>query len=163
MNHEIRILPEKRLIGHHMKMSLMENKTHELWKGFMQERNKIKNAVTNDLFSMQVYDASFDFKDFDLNTSFIKWAAVEVPDFLVIPEGMTSFTLPQGLYAVFFYQGAPEDFATPFQYIFDAWLPGSGYVLDNRPHFEILGEKYKNGDPHSEEEIWIPVRMKGLI
>jgi AraC family transcriptional regulator len=40
------------------------------------------------------------------------------------------------------------------------WLPSSDYVLDNRPHFEILGEKYKINDPESEEKIWIPVRKK---
>jgi AraC family transcriptional regulator len=45
-----------------------------------------------------------------------------------------------------------------FTYIFTRWLPASGYQLDNRPHFEILGDKYKNNDPESEEEIWIPVR-----
>jgi AraC family transcriptional regulator len=47
-----------------------------------------------------------------------------------------------------------------FQYIFGTWLPNSEYVLDNRPHFEILGEKYKNDDPTSEEEIWIPIKAK---
>jgi len=35
--------------------------------------------------------------------------------------------------------------------------------LDNRPHFEVLGEKYKNGDPESEEEIWIPVKEKAKL
>jgi AraC family transcriptional regulator len=44
-----------------------------------------------------------------------------------------------------------------FQYIYSTWLPASGYALDNRPHFELLGEKYKQGSPHSEEEIWIPI------
>jgi AraC family transcriptional regulator len=34
------------------------------------------------------------------------------------------------------------------------------YFLDDRPHFEILGDKYKNGDPDSEEEIWIPIKQK---
>jgi AraC family transcriptional regulator len=37
-------------------------------------------------------------------------------------------------------------------------LPASGYELDDRPHFEILGERYKNNDPDSEEELWFPVR-----
>jgi predicted transcriptional regulator YdeE len=32
--------------------------------------------------------------------------------------------------------------------------------IDNRPHFEVLGDKYKNNDPSSEEEIWIPIRKK---
>jgi AraC family transcriptional regulator len=31
---------------------------------------------------------------------------------------------------------------------------------DDRPHFEILGDKYKNDHPDSEEEIWILCREK---
>lgn len=45
-----------------------------------------------------------------------------------------------------------------FRNIFGVWLPASGYTLDRRPHFEVLGEKYKNADPNSEEEIWIPIK-----
>jgi hypothetical protein len=26
----------------------------------------------------------------------------------------------------------------------------------------LLGEKYKNNDPDSEEEIWIPIRKKWI-
>jgi AraC family transcriptional regulator len=47
-----------------------------------------------------------------------------------------------------------------FKYIFEEWLPSAIYGLDNRPHFEILGAKYKNNDDSSEEEIWIPVKLK---
>jgi AraC family transcriptional regulator len=43
-------------------------------------------------------------------------------------------------------------------YIFNTWLPQSNYQLAPRPHFEILGEKYKNNHPDSEEEIWIPIQ-----
>jgi AraC family transcriptional regulator len=39
-------------------------------------------------------------------------------------------------------------------------LPNSAYALDDRAHFEVLGEKYKNNDPSSEEEIWIPIKVK---
>ncbi|MDP5096829.1 MAG: GyrI-like domain-containing protein [Flavobacterium sp.] len=39
-------------------------------------------------------------------------------------------------------------------------MPNSEYQLDNRPHFEILGAKYKNNAPDSEEEIWIPIKRK---
>jgi AraC family transcriptional regulator len=40
-------------------------------------------------------------------------------------------------------------------------LPGSDYSLDSRAHFEILGKKYKHDDPNSEEEVWIPIKIKG--
>jgi AraC family transcriptional regulator len=47
-----------------------------------------------------------------------------------------------------------------FQHIFSEWLPNSDYRLADRAHFEVLGEKYKNNDPSSEEEIWIPIMVK---
>ena len=62
-----------------------------------------------------------------------------------------------GLYAVFYCEGnSPE----VFQYIFQTWVPHSGFTLDQRPHFEVFGEKYKNNVPNSEEEIWIPIQKK---
>ena len=140
-----------------MKMSLSNNKTGELWRGFMPRRREIKNNLTSEMFSMQVYDRPINFTD--LSQEFEKWAAVDVTDFNTIPDDMESFELPGGLYAVFLYKGLSTD-TQIFRYIFGTWLPGSSYVLDGRPHFEILGEKYRNNDPNSEEEIWIPIMPK---
>lgn len=158
MHPEIKIIPEKKLVGKRMKMTFSDNKTGELWRSFMPMRREIQNTVTEDLYSLQVYDPSMDFVKSDMHKPFEKWAAAEVSDFNNIPPSMEVFTLPKGLYAVFSYQGAASQGAETFRYIFEEWLPDSGYRLDNRPHFEILGEKYKNEDPDSEEEIWIPVR-----
>ena len=55
---------------------------------------------------------------------------------------------------------AIKEFTSIFQYIFGTWLPNSTYLLADRPHFEVLGEGYKNNDPTSEEEIWIPIQPK---
>lgn len=112
--------------------------------------------MTTDLISLQIYPPGFDFSP---NTQFEKWAAIEVSDFEHVPDGMESLLLPEGLYAVFHYKGSSMD-TRIFQYIFGEWLPKSGYQLNNRPHFEVLGEKYKNASPDSEEEIWIPVKLK---
>ena len=137
-------------------MSLADNKTGELWKSFMPRRGEIKNALTTDLISMQVYEPNH-FSDFKPTRKFQKWAAIEVSDFSNVPADMENFILPGGLYAVFDYKGLCND-PTIFQYIFGAWLPNSEYILEDRPHFEVLGEKYKNNDPTSEEEIWIPIK-----
>ena len=99
------------------------------------------------------------FNDFNPDTEFEKWAAVEVTDLNSIPAGMESFILKAGLYAVFLHKGSGTDNST-HQYIYSTWLPNSDYIMDDRPHFEILGEKYRNDDPGSEEEIWIPIRLK---
>jgi AraC family transcriptional regulator len=160
MDPRIETLQEKKLVGKRIVMTLSDNKTGELWKNFMPGKKEIKNNLTTDLYSMQVYNKSFDFKNFDLDAPFEKWAAVEVQDFNTIPFEMEGFTLAGGLYAVFIHKGAARTGEKTFRYIFETWLPNSGYLLDNRPHFEILGEKYKNDDPDSEEEVWIPIKLK---
>jgi AraC family transcriptional regulator len=38
----IKILSEKKLIGKRMTMTLADNKTAELWKGFMSRKKKLK-------------------------------------------------------------------------------------------------------------------------
>jgi AraC family transcriptional regulator len=153
----LKTLTPKKLIGKKLEMSLADNKTFSLWQSFMPRRKEINNTVSSDLYSMQVYDDSFDFTK--PTQEFEKWATMEVTTFDEIPEGMESFELVGGLYAVFFYKGLSTD-TSIFRYIFGEWLVSSEYLLDNRPHFEILGEKYKNNDPNSEEEIWIPVKLK---
>jgi AraC family transcriptional regulator len=157
MEPRIETLTEKKLMGKRVTMSLSNNKTGELWRSFMPERRKIVNNLNSELFSMQVYDQPVDFGNLD--QEFEKWAAVEVSDFDSIPDGMESFTLSGGLYAVFHYKGSSTD-TQIFQFIFGTWLPNSKYVLDHRPHFEILGDKYRNADPESEEDIWIPIKPK---
>jgi len=157
MQPKIEMLNEKKLVGKRMAMSIANDKTRELWENFMHRRREITNNVTNDLISMQIYKPTH-FSDFDPHNQFEKWATVEVTDFDHVPDDMETFSLTGGLYAIFNYKGSSND-SSIFQYIFGTWLPDSGYLLDDRLHFEVLGEKYKNGDPDSEEEIWIPIRQ----
>jgi len=160
MKPRIEILPTKKLVGKSIRMSLTDNKTGELWKWFMTRKNQINSTFGSALYSMQVYDKSLDFRDFNQNVEFEKWAAIEVADFNSVPDEMDSYILKGGLYAVFIHKGSANEFQKTFQFIFGNWLPSSEYNLDNRPHFELLGEKYKNNDPSSEEEVWIPIRQK---
>jgi AraC family transcriptional regulator len=162
MEPKIEILAEKKVIGKKIIMTLSKNRTFELWSSFMPRRKEIKNPATTELLSLQIYDKSLNFKDFNQDTEFEKWAAIEVSGFDYIPEGMETLVLKSGLYAVFNYKGSSQDFSDTFQYIFGTWLPNSNFELDTRPHFEILGEKYKNNDPNSEEEIWIPIKLKSI-
>ncbi len=161
---EIKWFPGKKMIGLRRSMTFAENKTPELWRDFMTRRHEIKNAIDNDLYSIQNYPPSF-FNPFNPMATFEKWAAKEVIDFDFVPDGMEILILPESEYAVFIYRGDARNASAFFQYIFSKWLPASGYTLDIRHHFEILGEKYKRNDPDSEEEVWIPITpyRAGLI
>ena len=156
-------LSETKLIGKKMTMSFAHNRTAELWKSFMPVRHLINNLKGSELYSVEVYGTSDFFEDFDANKTFEKWAAMSVSNYHEIPENMQTLTIPKGEYAVFDYKGKPSEAQPFYQEIYTSWFPDSGFVLDNRPHFALMGTKYKGEDPDSEEEIWIPVKRKSQI
>lgn len=158
MNPRIEQLPATKLVGKRLQVSLAQNRTAELWRSFMPHRNEILHRVSPNLFSLQHYGEALVAGTFHPEVVFEKWAAAEVSAFEAIPAGMETLELPGGLYAVFLHKGLPSDFPRTWQFILNTWLPQSPYELDHRAHFELLGETYKNNDPDSEEEIWVPIR-----
>lgn len=157
MEPKIKTFPETKFIGMNSIISYSNYRIGELWGNFMPRRNEIQNTIGTELFNIQINPDNFDFHP---NTLFVKWASVAVSSFDFIPEGMETLEIEEGLYAVFNYKGAQSDAAVFFNTIYSEWLPNSGYELENRPQFEILGKNYKNNGPDSEEKIWIPVKLK---
>jgi len=147
----------KKLIGFSTPTTLADDKTVTIWKQLMPRLKEIHNAVSADLFSLQVYDFKT-LQEFTPFTEFTKYALVGVKGFDHVPEGFETFELPKGNYAVFLHKGTHADFVKTSQYIFGEWMPQSGYIVDDRPHFEILGDLYKNDHPESQEEVWIPIK-----
>lgn len=152
----IETLPPKTLVGMKIEMSFAENRTPELWRGFMPRRNEVPNAIGTELYSVQLYGAGF-FERFSPTAQFEKWAARPVTAVGNLPEGMQVLELPGGLYAGFTYRGMPSAYGPIFQALATKWMPQNGFMLDGRPHFEVLGEKYSRDSEDSEEEVWLPV------
>ena len=150
---------QKILVGNKVNMSLSDNKTFELWNRFMSHLSSIKNTVNKNLYSVEVYPDGY-FNTFDPVKEFEKYAAVEVKDIGSIPINMESIIVPAGKYAAFLSIGTHQESLGLLKYIFTVWLPASEYLLDGRPHFEVMGDKYKKDDPDSEEEIYIPIKSK---
>jgi len=158
MKPSIQLLARKQLIGMSETMSLVADKTGQLFRTFMPRRKEIPNLINADTFDLRVYPEDYH-QAFNPAKSFTKWALAEVSKVEVIPADMGVYNLVGGQYAVFHYKGLSSD-QHIFKYIFMEWLPQSDFVLADRPHFEVLGEKTKLNDPNSEEEIWIPVANK---
>ena len=125
----------------------------------MPRRREIQSTIGTELYSIEVYPPNF-FQQFNPIAEFKKWAAIEVADFNTVPEDMDTLVAPTGLYAVFLHKGPASEGPKTYRYIFEEWLPKSDYLLDDRPHFAVMGDKYKADSQESEEEIWIPVKSK---
>ncbi|UXX78417.1 GyrI-like domain-containing protein [Reichenbachiella carrageenanivorans] len=156
-------MASEQLVGLSVEMSYTNNMTGWLWGQFMPRRHEIKNLVSQDKYSLQVFSADFDWYTADPDTQFVKWAAMAVTHSTEVPSGMATLTLEGGQYAVFVHRGLASEFLITLHYILETWMPTSGYVPDtSRPQFEILGEKYRRDDPKSEEEIWFPIKKKTI-
>ncbi|WP_299122968.1 GyrI-like domain-containing protein [uncultured Winogradskyella sp.] len=152
MNPKIITLSEKNIIGMQSTMHYGEYQNIvALWKRFMPRRREVLNAANEEHIAIQVYD---DFNNFE--KSFDIWACVEVSSLNDIPKGMLPYTIPKGEYAVFLHKGM--DAASTYKKIMTDWLPTSSYEIDDRPHFQVMGAKYKNGSPDSEEDFYVPVK-----
>ena len=149
--------PSTKFIGKNLSFTYADYRAFELWSSFMPRRKEVPNAIGTDLYNIQINPIGF---SFGLHEPFVKWAAVPVANFDFVPYGMEPLEIPEGLYAVFQYKGDQLNAPAFFNVIYTEWLPASNYESDQRPQFEILGAKYKTNDPNSEEEIWIPVKMK---
>lgn len=148
-------LPARQVIGKRMEMSQAADQTPALWQRFMPHKKNIPGA--GNLISTNLYPAGY-FNRFDPAARFEKWAATEVAGPAEPPDGLESFIIPAGLYAGILYRGLPQDFFATGRYVYSEWLPQSGYAMDQRPHFFVMGHRYKHNDPSSEEEFWIPVK-----
>lgn len=157
----IRDLESKKLIGICIATSLADDKTSLLWNRFMKLKGSIENITGENLYSVQIYGEKFMSGEFDTQSEFSKWAATEVSNYSEIPKGLEKLEIPGGKYAVFTHKGTAREFAETSNFIFNQWLPDSEYKLDDRPHFEVLGEDYKGPEnPESQEDIWIPITLK---
>ncbi|MCX6049193.1 MAG: GyrI-like domain-containing protein [Chloroflexi bacterium] len=75
-----------------------------------------------------------------------------------LPAGMTSYSVPASTYAVF--DTTLPKLGETFGYIYNTWLPTSGYQHAAAPYFERYSETFDPNDPTSPISIYIPVEKK---
>lgn len=146
-----------RLAGMKRTMNLAQNETFALWQGFMPIKNKLKELAGTELYSVEIYPEDY-FHNFSPERKFEKWAAAPVTRAFQVEDPLQILEIPEGLYAVFLYKGLSTKAHTAYQFIFQEWMPNSHYEVDNRPHFAVMGENYRNDHPDSEEELWVPIK-----
>ena len=154
-------LDAQRIIGLSRVMSFADDKTSLLWQSFMPRRREIEHTKNVDFISLQLYPEKFMSSGFNVHLLFEKWAAVAVSENAVPPEGMKELTIPEGMYAIFDHQGPANEFQRTTNYIYNKWLPDSDFILDNRPHYEVLPDGYNPRDDDATEQVFIPIKKPG--
>ena len=85
-------------------------------------------------------------------------AGEEVEKAVDLPAGMTHWDVPANTYAVF--ETTLPATGDTFGYIFNTWLPSSGYQQAAAPSFERYGETFEPTDQPSTLSIYIPIEKK---
>ena len=83
-------------------------------------------------------------------------AGFEVSSAETVPEGMVSFEVPGGKYAVF--TTTLPKIGETFHHAYDTWFPQAGYAPTGDPEFEVYDERFDAQDPSSTFELYIPVK-----
>ena len=158
MEYRIETIEDRLVIGMKTDTSIItiNESTKALAQSFMPRRAEVTSRIGQHVFSIQNYGK--DYNPSEVHSEFEKWVGVEVENFNTIPEGMESFVISSGTYAVFSFKGNVSEFPKTRAYIFREWLPNSEYQLDQKAHFEILNEAYSQDLQNVEEDIWIPIK-----
>lgn len=129
------------------------NDTQELpnlWRKFGPRVNEVKQ-VLNPEISYGV-TPSFD----EESGVFDYIAGVEVSSSTDVPQGMLSFRVPEGKYAVF--TTTLPTFLDTFNTIMKVWLPETGNRrVPGGIEFELYDEKFDPSDPGSEFFYYFPI------
>lgn len=122
----------------------------ELWSRFVQREHEISRVVEPHV-SYGVMQTKTDEPDSLRYLAGLPVAEQAGP----VPEGMTAVAIPAGPYAVF--EFPLSEIGSVFDFIFNTWLPSSGYVAADSPMFERYGEDFDPSSPSSRMEAHIPV------
>jgi AraC family transcriptional regulator len=129
----------------------------ELQKRFLAILDRLPDGMrTEHYYGISIYPR-------DLNTDgFFYMNAVEVERLDDLHPLLVAKPIPPLAYARFTHKGLYRDIGLSSDYIYQTWLPRSGYELSMPIELEYFGPNYLGPhDESSEVEIFIPIKMAG--
>ncbi|MCB0645958.1 MAG: GyrI-like domain-containing protein [Saprospiraceae bacterium] len=152
---DIKIWPATKLTGLSINMSLENDMTGYLFSKFMPLMMRIGLPMPVEVFDIRSYPAGF-YTNFNPKKEYKKAAMIRLAEGYQMPAEFDTFEIPEGLYAIFEYNGAKEA-NSAFDYIFSEWFPSAPFEIDDRPHFDII-LPMKRQDEDAKQRICIPIR-----
>ena len=122
----------------------------QLWREFWPRTKEILHRVPANV----AYGVIDKFDEEKGEFDYVAGLEVESPS--EIPEGMTGVELPDQTYAVF--DCTLPTLMETIGYVYQEWLPGSGYIRTEGPEFELYDERFDMAQGKLDMAIYIPVR-----
>lgn len=122
----------------------------ELWSRFVQREHEITGVVESGV-SYGVMQSHVGEPDGLRYLAGLRVAEPSTP----LPAGMSAVSIPGGLYAVFEFPFS--EIGPAFDFMFNAWLPGSGFVAARSPMFERYGQDFDPSGPVTRMQAHIPL------
>jgi AraC family transcriptional regulator len=126
------------------------NEIPQMWGQFGPRVPEIKHIVDPHV----AYGVCDNFDESSSEFDYI--AGFEVGSTAEIPEGMVSWDIPEGKYAVF--TCTLPTLGETYQYAYYTWLPQSGYQRAAGPEFELYDESFDPKDPSSKMDVYVPIQ-----
>jgi AraC family transcriptional regulator len=151
MEYVIREMPEFRVIGKQITTSMQNNTIPQLWGEYWSDPSRpMQFEVAVGLCFCEDEDCAED--------TFQYMAGVVVKDGRPVPQGMIERIVPAARYAVFTHKGPLSLYGETVQKLYSEWLPNSGLELAPGDHIEWYDCRFKDEDPESEIDIYMPVK-----
>jgi AraC family transcriptional regulator len=159
---EIVELDEMTVVGISSLVSNKCNLIHQLWERFMPREKEIKNVAIKGV----ALEVAFDMQKISKEGEKEDWLFFDIVGLPVsstknIPEGMTYKNVPAHGYAKFTHKGPISKIMDTYNYIYEEWLPQSGYEYDWAAcEVEWYDERFKIESEDSEFDIYVPIKAK---
>jgi AraC family transcriptional regulator len=66
--------------------------------------------------------------------------------------------VPPSKYAVFTHKGTLYNLGETYNFIFSKWVKDCGYEINTMLNFEWYDDRFKDNDPNSEFDIYVPIK-----
>jgi AraC family transcriptional regulator len=137
------------VVGLRIRTVAMSPEIPRLWPRLVARTGEIANPAEPRVSYGVMGNHSKDGRQFDY------LAGISVSTLEALPQGMSSWEVPHGQYAVF--AASLASLGDVFGFIYSRWLPGGTHRQRAAPLFERYGDRFEPSDPHSLIEIHIPI------
>jgi predicted transcriptional regulator YdeE len=126
-----------------------------MWGDFNQRCGAIRHvAADSPAYGICITDPNANHGEFEYVASF------RVDQVADVPEGMVTRHVLAHKYAVFTHVGALDKLGDTYRYIYQVWLPQSGFEIAELLDFELYDEDFKDFASDSRLYIYVPVKPK---